>query len=132
MGGVLDEAEHLRAGRTWIRLLLLQLFITTFEVFTTSIALRALPFTVPLPPWVGLQVLMFSAIGFALPLLPGAAGSLQVAYLLALRPFGVPVPQALAFSLLAHLGHILVVMGHGGSAILLRPEARGPAKAELS
>ncbi len=131
MGALLNETEHLRARRTWIRLLLLQLFITAFEVFTTSIALKALSFTVPLPPWVGLQVLMFSAIGFALPLLPGAAGSLQVAYLLALRPFGVPVPQAPAFSLLAHLGHVLVVIGHGGLAFLMGPDARITAKAEL-
>ncbi len=132
LGAVLDEAEHLRGSRTWIRLLLLQLFITAFEVLTATIALRALPFTVPLPPWTGLQVLMFSAIGFALPLLPGAAGSLQVACILALRPFGVPIPQALAFSLLAHLGHLLVIVGHGGLALLLQPEARGPAKAGLS
>lgn len=132
LGAVLDEAEHLRGSRTWIKLLLLQLFITAFEVLTASIALRALPFTVPLPPWAGLQVLMFSAIGFSLPLLPGAAGSLQVACILALRPFGVPIPQALAFSLLAHLGHVLVVVGHGGMAILLPPDARGPSKAGLS
>lgn len=132
LGSVLDEAEHLRGGRIWMRLVMLQLFITAFEVLTATIALRALPFTVQLPPWVGLQVLMFSAIGFALPLLPGAAGSLQVAYILALRPFGVPMPQALAFSLLGHLGHVLVVVGHGGLAFLLRPDARGPAKAGLS
>ena len=131
LGAVLDAAEHLRGSRAWARLVLLQLFLTAFETFTATIALKALPFSVPLPPWVGLQLLMFSSIGFALPLLPGAAGSLQVAYILALRPFGVPVAQALAFSLLAHLGHILLVVGHGGLAFLLRPDTRDPERAEL-
>ena len=128
MGEVLKEADHLRASRTWIRLLLFQVFITSFEFLTITIALKALPVTVPLPFWAGLQVQMFSAIGFALPLLPGAAGSLQVAYLLALRPWGVPIAQALAFSILAHLGHLLVVIGHGGLAFLLRPETLSPVE----
>ena len=131
LGALLGEAEHLRGARTWVRLLLLQLFITAFEVFVASIALRALPVTAPLPLWAGLQVLMFGSIGFALPLLPGAAGSLQVAYILALRPFGVSLHQALAFSLLAHLGHLLVVLGHGLPALLLPqvpscPSEHGP------
>jgi uncharacterized protein (TIRG00374 family) len=129
---MLDEAEHLRASRTWIRLLLFQVFITSFEVLTASIALKALPLTVVLPGWAGLQVLMFASIGFALPLLPGAAGSLQVAYIAALHPWGVAIPQALAFSLLAHLGHLLVVLGHGGMALLLPAEARSSGEAELS
>ena len=129
---VLDEAEHLRTSRTWIRLLLFQLFITAFEVLTASIFLKSLPLTVVLPSWAGLQVLMFSAIGFALPLLPGAAGSLQVAYIAALSPWGVGIPPSLAFSLLAHLGHLLVVLGHGGLALLLPAEARGSGEAELS
>lgn len=127
MGTLLAEAGHLRGARTWLKLLLLQFFITAFEVFVASVALKALPVTVPLPSWIGLQVLMFSSIGFALPLLPGAAGSLQVAYIVALSPFGVPLPQALAFSLLAHLGHLLVVLGHGIPAFLLpsTPGRRG-------
>lgn len=127
MGALLGAAEHLRKQRTWATLLVLQLFITAFEVLVASIALQALPTTAPLPPWAGLQVLMFGSIGFALPLLPGAAGALQVAYILALRPFGVPLSQALAFSLLAHLGHLLVVLGHGIPAFLLpsTPGRRG-------
>jgi hypothetical protein len=129
---ILDEAEHLRTGRTWIRLLLLQIFITAFEVLTTSIALKSLPLAVVLPSWAGLQVLMFASIGFALPLLPGAVGSLQVAYLAALHPWEVTVPQALAFSLLAHLGQFLVVLGHGGMALLLPAETRSSGEAELS
>ena len=128
MGKTLEEADHLRASRTWIRLLLFQVFITSFEFLTITFTLKALPVTVPLPFWAGLQVQMFSAIGFALPLLPGAAGSLQVAYLLALRPWGVPIAQALAFSILAHLGHLLVVIGHGGLAFLLRPETLSPVE----
>ena len=119
MGTLVGEAEHLRGSRTWLRLLLLQLFIVSFEVAVASVALRALPVMTPLPSWAGLQVLMFASIGFALPLLPGAAGSLQVAYILALSPFGVPLSQALAFSLLAHFGHLLVVLGHGLPAFLL-------------
>ncbi len=116
---MLDAAGHLRGSQAWVRLLLLQAFITAYEVLTTTIALRALPFGVPLPPWAGLQVVTFSAIGFALPLLPGAAGSLQVACILALRPWGVSLQQALAYGLLAHLGHILVVASHVGAAFLL-------------
>ena len=119
MGTLVGEAEHLRGARTWLRLVLFQLFITAFEVVVACIALRVLPVTAPMPPWAGLQVLMFGSIGFALPLLPGAAGSLQVAYILALTPFGVPLPQALGFSLLGHLGHLLVVLGHGLPALLL-------------
>jgi len=129
---VVDEAEHLRQTRTWVRLLLFQAFITSFEVLATSIGLKALPLTVLLPGWAGLQVLMFSTIGFALPLLPGAAGSLQVAYIAALRPWGVTIPQALAFSLLAHLGLLLVFLGHGGAALLLHAETRSSGEAGLS
>jgi uncharacterized membrane protein YbhN (UPF0104 family) len=132
LGGIIEETEHLRHSRTWARLLLLQLFIVAFEVFTTGIALRSLPLTVVLPSWAGLQVLMFTAIGFALPLLPGAAGSLQVAYMVALRPWGVAIPQALAFSLLAQVGHILVVLGHGGTALLVQVETRSSGEAGLS
>ena len=132
LGAVLDEAEHLRAHGTWIRLMALQVSITTIEVITASIALRALPFTVGLPLWAGLQVLMFCSIAFALPLLPGAAGSLQVAYILALSPWKVPISQALAYSLLAHFGHVFVVMAHGGLAFLLGSETRGPGEPGLS
>ena len=132
MGGVLDEAEHLRRSRTWIRLLLLQVFITTFDVFTTSIALRAIPFTVALPSWAGLQVLMFSSIGFAMPLLPGGVGSLQVACIVALRPWGVPTSHALAFSLLANMGHVFLVVGHGLLALFLSPKANMNPQGELS
>lgn len=124
MGVLLGEAGHLRTSWTWIRLLALQAFITAFEVLVASIALRALPVPVLLPPWAGLQVLMFGSIGFALPLLPGAAGSLQLAYILSLRPFGVPLPLALAFSLLGHLGHLFVVLGHGGMALLFPARPR--------
>jgi uncharacterized membrane protein YbhN (UPF0104 family) len=132
LGGILEEADHLRGSRTWIKLLLLQVFITAFEAFTASIVLRSLHFSVPLPPWAGLQVLMFSSISFALPLLPGGVGSLQVACILALRPWGVPLPQALAYSLLAHLGHVLVVVGHGVSALMMGRDARGRGKAGLT
>ena len=132
LNGIIEETEHLHHSGTWVRLLLLQLFIVAFEVFTVDIALRSLPLTVVLPSWAGLQVLMFTAIGFALPLLPGAAGSLQVAYLFALRPWGVAIPQALAFSLLAQVGHILMVIGHGGTALLIQAETRSSGEAGLS
>jgi Lysylphosphatidylglycerol synthase TM region len=132
LSGVIEETEHLRHSRTWIRLLLLQLFIVAFEVFTVGIVLRSLPLTVVLPSWAGLQVLMFTTIGFAMPLLPGATGSLQVAYIVAMRPWGVAIPQALAFSLLAQVGHILVVLGHGGTALLIQAETRSSGEAGLS
>ncbi len=129
---ILDEVQHLRTSRTWIRLLLFQLFITAFEVLGASIFLKSIPIAALLPSWAGLQLVMFSSIGFAMPLLPGAAGSLQVAYIIAMRPWGVAIPQALAFSLLAHMGHLLVVLGHGGMALLLPAEIRSPGEAELS
>ena len=132
MAGVIDEAEHLRRTKIWIRLLLLQVFITTFDVYTTSIALRAIPFTVSLPPWAGLQVLMFSSIGFAMPLLPGGVGSLQVACIVALRPWGVPVSQALAFSLLANLGHVFLIIGHGLLAFFLPPNPNNKTQGGVS
>ena len=123
---ILDGVEHLRTSRTWIKLLLFQIFVTAFEVLAASLFLRSLPLSVVLPGWAGLQLVMFTAIGFAMPLLPGAAGSLQVAYIVALRPWGVGIPQALAFSLLAHMGHLLVVLGHGCLAMFLPTETRSP------
>jgi len=130
--GALDANEHLRSGKIWIKLLLFQGFITGFEVCVVGIALKTVVLAVTLPPWASLQVLMFASIGFAIPLLPGSAGSLQVSYILALRPFGVSIPQALAFSLLAQLAHVLVVLGHGGFAMILGPMTRRLGKAGIS
>ena len=113
---LLASARHLREAGVWGRLLALQGLALGLDALAASLVLRALPLSGQLPGWAGLQLTAFSMLGFALPLLPGAVGSIQVACILALRPFGVPTHEALAFSLLSHLGHVVVVLLNGAGA----------------
>jgi hypothetical protein len=57
---------------------------------------------VDLPPAAALVVLVLTVIGISLPSTPGYFGNIQLAYVLALKPFGVAPEAALAASLFFH------------------------------
>jgi uncharacterized protein (TIRG00374 family) len=74
-----------------------------------------------LPPVAGLVVLVLTVIGISLPSTPGYFGSIQLAYVLALKPFGIDAENAFAASLFFHaLAYPAVIIA--GFALL--PSAR--------
>lgn len=73
----------------------------------------------PSPPlYMGLLALVGSGLGLALPLLPGAAGTYEVAVTLALSSVGVEPEVAAAFAILLRLQQLGMTIGLGGFFLL--------------
>jgi uncharacterized membrane protein YbhN (UPF0104 family) len=68
---------------------------------------------VPMKFEAAMVLFLFINIGFLIPSSPGAIGVIQMAFLMALEPFGVPKAQALAISLAFHLIFYLFTIGAG-------------------
>jgi uncharacterized membrane protein YbhN (UPF0104 family) len=68
---------------------------------------------VPMKFEAAMVLFLFINIGFLIPSSPGAIGVIQVAFWMALEPFGVPKSQALAISLAFHLIFYLFTIGAG-------------------
>jgi glycosyltransferase 2 family protein len=117
--------EHFRKPGLWLRLVLLQGAAITIDATGSRILMEALPLGNP-PWWAGLQVGCLVQLAFALPLLPGGIGTHQAACILALRPFGIGIPLAIAYSLLGHLGHLLTIVSNGCVALAIGPTPTFP------
>lgn len=112
---ILTLASSLRPPGPWPWILLIEGLILLCDWGSTAIALHAFPFGANLPAGAALQVCMAIMLAFAIPLVPGGLGAHQAACLLALTPYGVPPQEALAFSLAAQVGHVLLVTTLGAS-----------------
>lgn len=66
-------------------------------------------------------VLAFVGLGISLPSSPGYAGVFQAAVVLALAIFAVPQPEALAFSVLLHLAHLVPLTAAGLALLVVEP-----------
>lgn len=112
-----DQAAHLgRSGLFW-SVLTLQTGIFLVDVLGVACGLRAFAFAQALPATAVFRVALFTMIGFALPLLPGGFGSHQAALILALAPYGIGVPGALAISLTGETVHWITLAGLGLAAM---------------
>ncbi len=58
---------------------------------------------IDVPPGAALVVLVLTVVGITLPSSPGYFGNIQLAYVLALKPFGVDAGSAIAASLFFHV-----------------------------
>jgi uncharacterized membrane protein YbhN (UPF0104 family) len=116
----LDVLRTLRRPAHAGRLLLAQGLITTLDVTGTYLALQAFPFGPTLPALIALKLSAYLMLSAALPLLPGGAGTLQIACLLALQPSGVSVSGAFAFSLVAQ-GMGIIVYGIMAAGVAFWP-----------
>lgn len=108
--------SHLRNPSRQIVLLASAVLLCGSEVASTAAALKAFPFSVPVPLQAAPQVALMVMLSFALPLLPAGLGMHQAACLLALTPLGVAPSEALGFSLLSQLGHWILVLLLGAVA----------------
>jgi len=115
--------DGLRRPAHLARLLAAQGAVSVLDVSATYVALHAFPFGPGLALIHSVKLSAFLMLGAALPLLPGGAGTLQVASLLALRPAGVSTSGAFAFSLVAQ-GTGLLLYGVMGLAVAFWPVSR--------
>lgn len=116
-----DQALLLRAPGLAVRILLLQLLVLALDTTGAWLSLQAFPFGTGVDFLVPLRLNLYLMFAAALPLLPGSIGTYQVACLLALRPLGVPLPQALAFALVAQATTLLFLLGQGLVALIHAP-----------
>ncbi len=102
------------------RLLVAQAAVLVLDVVGIYVGILAFPFGPALPFMVSVKLSVYLMLGSALPLLPGGAGILQVACLLALQPAGVARAGAFAYSLLSQ-GTGLGLAGLQGALAALWP-----------
>ncbi|MFH1227542.1 MAG: lysylphosphatidylglycerol synthase transmembrane domain-containing protein [Planctomycetota bacterium] len=96
------------------RKILLLLTLSLFAWLTNYLAiLSVVYYVVPVKFEAAMVLFLFINIGFLIPSSPGAIGVIQIAFLMALEPFGVPKAQALAISLAFHLIFYLFTIGVG-------------------
>ncbi|MBK8727244.1 MAG: flippase-like domain-containing protein, partial [Holophagaceae bacterium] len=93
---------------------------------STSLALKAVEFAVRPPLASALPLTVFIQLAFALPLLPGSLGTHQAACVLALGAYRIPPSEALAFSILAQAGHVIMVCCLNAIAFIVRRTPRDP------
>lgn len=130
--------EALRAPALLARVVALSLVQWAFMLGCIYLSLIALDIDAPISA--AFITLMFTVIGVTLPTSPGYIGSIQLAYALALRPFGVSAEAAFAASVFFHaLANLSVIvvgiyylhrMGYTWSD--LRRETAAAANAEHS
>jgi uncharacterized membrane protein YbhN (UPF0104 family) len=108
-----DQARHLGVPRLFWPALLLQTGIFLVDVVGVACGLKAFSFGHALPATAVFRLAFFTMIGFALPLLPGGFGSHQAASILALAPYGIDVPKALAISFTGETVHWVTLAGLG-------------------
>jgi uncharacterized membrane protein YbhN (UPF0104 family) len=114
---VLDKLKH---PARWGRLLAAQAAVLVLDVVGIYVGILAFPFGPALPFMVSVKLSVYLMLGSALPLLPGGAGILQVACLLALQPAGVSSAGAFAYSLVSQ-GTGLGLAGLQGALAALWP-----------
>ncbi len=96
-----DGLAALRSVPLLGKVLLTSVVHWSLWVLAVWCSLRALH--IDAPPVAALFATVFLVIGTNLPNSPGYVGSIQLAYVLALKPFGVPAEAALAASVFFHL-----------------------------
>jgi uncharacterized membrane protein YbhN (UPF0104 family) len=104
-----QQALRLRQPGLWLTLGTLQFSAFALDTFGAWCGLHAFPFSSQLGMNAAIQLNLLIMVAFALPLLPGSLGTLQGAYVLALRPFGIGTAESLAFSLVGQAGHMVLV-----------------------
>lgn len=99
----------LREPALLVKIISLSLIQWAFMWGCIYLSLAALGINAPLPA--SFVTLLFTVIGVTLPTSPGYIGSIQLAYALALRPFGVSAEAAFAASVFFHaLANVSVIV----------------------
>lgn len=106
----------LRSNRQIVFLMGLSILGYVLQVFANWFLLRALVPDATLTA--GLLALVGAALGLALPLLPGATGTFQLAVTLALTSVGIQPEAAAAFSVVLHAQQIIMTLFMGNIALL--------------
>lgn len=104
-----DGLQALRSARLLARLATTSLLQWLFMWLCVWLSLAAVG--VEVPPAATFVTLVFMVIGISLPNSPGYIGSIQLAYVLALQPFGVAAADAIAASVFFHvLAYVSVIV----------------------
>ena len=114
---LLDSLQVLRQGA-----LLLRTFLASIAVWVTMVMYYWLLLKVcgySLPFEAAIVVILFVAVGVALPAAPGFVGVFQYAIVLALSFYAVPKEEALSFSIVAFFAQYIPIT-FGGLILLLR------------
>lgn len=110
---------RLRSSAHVLSVLFIQLVIFVVDVSASGCCLRAFSVGEHLPYLAAVRMAGFVMLGFAIPLLPGGLGAHQAAVVLALSPFSIGTPAALAVSLIGELVHFFVLISLGFIALFL-------------
>lgn len=94
---VQDGLSSLRSNRQVLIVLALTLLGYTVQVVSNGLLLKV--FIADAPSYAGLVALVGAGVGLALPLLPGSAGTYELAVALALTSIGIEPTAAAAFAL---------------------------------
>lgn len=123
------QAVARNAGRPALlsALALSQVVICLLDAASVLACLRAFPFGPGLPWIASVKVTVFTALGVALPLLPGGTGTWQVASILALSPSGVEPTFAIGYSIVAQGTAFLFACATGAVSSIW--PASGPTQA---
>jgi uncharacterized protein (TIRG00374 family) len=116
-GELLDSLQVLRQGS-----LFLQTFLASIAVWATMVIyywllLKVCGFSLPFEA--ALVVVLFVAVGVALPAAPGFVGVFQYTIVLGLSFYAVPKEEALSFSIVAFFAQYIPIT-LGGLVLLLR------------
>ena len=128
-----DGIRSLRSNRKLATLLLLTVLNYAMQVISNWLLLKA--FLPDASLETGLLALVGAGMGLALPLLPGAAGTYELAVGLALASLGIDAEVAAAFALVLHGQQIVITLITGGGMMLREglsmQELRAAAEVQL-
>lgn len=110
IGNFFTPLAQLQQPRKIIMLIILSLCVWLTNYLSI---LSVVYYIVPMKFEAAMVLFLFINIGFLIPSSPGAIGIVQVAFWMALMPFGVPKTQSLAISLAFHLVLYLFTIGVG-------------------
>lgn len=111
-----DGLGGLRDNRQLLQILALTILGYGLQIVSNTLLLRAFWDDATLTA--GLMALVGAGIGLALPLLPGSAGTYQLAVTLALSSLGAEPEVAAAFALILHAQQVVMTLIMGSLAML--------------